>query len=130
MNLLRTVKHVVDYNVRILEKSDSSAVDLANVKMSMNLFDEIAVKEVVCLKEAVIAIGVFEKTSCSHCITQHATADSTTTWKYLSMRCATIEHNNRNTTKGDSHKTGSTALKAKPNKRLTRQARTRGVTKI
>ena len=51
MKILVSVKRVVDYNVKIRVKSDGSGVDLANVKMSMNPFDEIAVEEAVRLKE-------------------------------------------------------------------------------
>jgi electron transfer flavoprotein beta subunit len=50
--VLVAVKRVVDYNVKIRVKSDNSGVELANVKMSMNPFDEIAVEEAVRLKEA------------------------------------------------------------------------------
>jgi electron transfer flavoprotein beta subunit len=52
MKILVAVKRVVDYNVKVRVKSDQSGVDIANVKMSMNPFDEIAVEEAVCLKEA------------------------------------------------------------------------------
>ena len=52
MKLLVTVKRVVDYNVKIRVKADGSGVDLANVKMSMNPFDEIGVEEALRLKEA------------------------------------------------------------------------------
>ncbi len=52
MKVLVPVKRVVDYNVRIRVKADGSGVDLANVKMSMNPFDEIALEEAVRLKEA------------------------------------------------------------------------------
>jgi electron transfer flavoprotein beta subunit len=52
------VKRVVDYNVKVRVKGDGSGVDLANVKMSMNPFDEIAVEEAVRLKEAGIATEV------------------------------------------------------------------------
>src|SRR2546425_5516983 len=52
MKVLVPVKRVVDYNVKIRVKSDGSGVDIANVKMSMNPFDEIAVEEAVRLKEA------------------------------------------------------------------------------
>jgi electron transfer flavoprotein beta subunit len=52
MKILVPVKRVVDYNVKIRVKSDGSGVDLANVKMSMNPFDEIAVEEALRLKEA------------------------------------------------------------------------------
>ena len=51
MKLLVPVKRVVDFNVKVRVKSDQSGVDLANVKMSMNPFDEIAVEEAVRLKE-------------------------------------------------------------------------------
>ncbi len=52
MKVLVPVKRVVDYNVKIRVKSDGSGVELANVKMSMNPFDEISVEEAVRLKEA------------------------------------------------------------------------------
>ena len=52
MKVLVTVKRVVDYNVKIRVKPDSSGVELANVKMSMNPFDEISVEEALRLKEA------------------------------------------------------------------------------
>lgn len=55
MKVLIAVKRVVDYNVKIRVKSDQSGVETANVKMSMNPFDEIAVEEAVRLKEAGIA---------------------------------------------------------------------------
>ena len=55
MKILVAVKRVVDYNVKIRVKSDQSGVDTANVKMSMNPFDEIAVEEAIRLKEAGIA---------------------------------------------------------------------------
>jgi electron transfer flavoprotein beta subunit len=58
MKILVAVKRVVDYNVKIRVKSDNSGVDLANVKMSMNPFDEIAVEEAVRLKEAGLATEV------------------------------------------------------------------------
>jgi len=51
MKILVPVKRVVDYNVKVRVKSDQSGVDIANVKMSMNPFDEIAVEEAVRLKE-------------------------------------------------------------------------------
>ena len=63
MKIIVPVKRVVDYNVKIRVKSDGSGVELANVKMSMNPFDEIAVEEALRLKEAgkadeVIAVSV------------------------------------------------------------------------
>jgi len=51
MKVIVPVKRVVDYNVKVRVKSDGSGVDIANVKMSMNPFDEIAVEEAVRLKE-------------------------------------------------------------------------------
>src|SRR3989344_4630919 len=62
MKVLVPVKRVVDYNVKVRVKSDNTGVDIANVKMSMNPFDEIAVEEAVRLKEkglvtAVIAVS-------------------------------------------------------------------------
>jgi len=51
MKVLVSVKRVVDYNVKVRVKSDQTGVDIANVKMSMNPFDEIAVEEAVRLKE-------------------------------------------------------------------------------
>ncbi|MCO5099924.1 MAG: electron transfer flavoprotein subunit beta/FixA family protein [Burkholderiaceae bacterium] len=55
MKILVSVKRVVDYNVKVRVKSDQSGVDIANVKMSMNPFDEIAVEEAVRLKEKGVA---------------------------------------------------------------------------
>ena len=51
MKILVAVKRVVDYNVKVRVKSDNTGVDIANVKMSMNPFDEIAIEEAVRLKE-------------------------------------------------------------------------------
>jgi electron transfer flavoprotein beta subunit len=58
MKILVPVKRVVDFNVKIRVKPDGSGVDLANVKMSMNPFDEIAVEEAVRLKEKGIATEI------------------------------------------------------------------------
>lgn len=58
MKILVPVKRVVDYNVKVHVKSDGTGVDLLNVKMSMNPFDEVAVEEAVRLKEAGIAAEV------------------------------------------------------------------------
>ena len=58
MKVLVPVKRVVDYNVKVRVKSDGTGVDIANVKMSMNPFDEIAVEEAVRLKEAGTATEV------------------------------------------------------------------------
>ncbi|WP_425321870.1 electron transfer flavoprotein subunit beta/FixA family protein, partial [Burkholderia diffusa] len=58
MKALVAVKRVVDANVKVGVKSDRTGVDIANVKMSMNPFDEIAVEEAVRLKEAGVATEV------------------------------------------------------------------------
>ena len=58
MKILVTCKRVVDYNVKVRVKPDRSGVDIANVKMSMNPFDEIAVEEAVRLKEKGVATEV------------------------------------------------------------------------
>ncbi|MEO7150721.1 MAG: electron transfer flavoprotein subunit beta/FixA family protein [Burkholderiaceae bacterium] len=58
MKILVPVKRVVDYNVKVRVKSDGSGVDIANVKMSMNPFDEIAIEEAVRLREKGIATEV------------------------------------------------------------------------
>ena len=55
MKVLVPVKRVIDYNVKVRVKADDSGVDLANVKMSMNPFDEIAVEEAIRMKEAGVA---------------------------------------------------------------------------
>jgi electron transfer flavoprotein beta subunit len=65
MKILVPVKRVIDYNVKARVRADGSGVDLSNVKMSMNPFDEIAVEEAIRLKEkgaaaevVVVSIGV------------------------------------------------------------------------
>ena len=58
MKVLVPVKRVIDYNVKVRVKADGSGVDLANVKMSMNPFDEIAVEEAIRLREKGIATEV------------------------------------------------------------------------
>ena len=58
MKILVPVKRVVDYNVKVRVKADGSGVDIANVKMSMNPFDEIGVEEAVRLKEVGVATEV------------------------------------------------------------------------
>ncbi len=58
MKLLVPVKRVLDYNVKVRVKADHSGVDLANLKMSMNPFDEIAVEEAVRLKEKGVATDI------------------------------------------------------------------------
>jgi electron transfer flavoprotein beta subunit len=58
MKVLVPVKRVVDYNVKVRVKADGSGVDIANVKMSMNPFDEIAIEEAVRLKEKGVATEV------------------------------------------------------------------------
>ena len=58
MKILVPVKRVIDYNVKVRVKADGTGVDLANVKMSMNPFDEIAVEEAIRLREAGVATEV------------------------------------------------------------------------
>ena len=58
MKILVPVKRVIDYNVKVRVKADGTGVDLANVKMSMNPFDEIAVEEAMRLKEAGVGTEV------------------------------------------------------------------------
>jgi electron transfer flavoprotein beta subunit len=58
MKVLVPVKRVIDYNVKVRVKSDQTGVDLANVKMSMNPFDEISVEEAVRMKEAGVATEI------------------------------------------------------------------------
>ena len=58
VKILVSVKRVVDYNVKVRAKADGSGVDIANVKMSMNPFDEIAVEQAVRLKEASVATEI------------------------------------------------------------------------
>src|SRR5437879_4029571 len=58
MKILVPVKRVVDYNVKVRVRSDGSGVDIANVKMSMNPFDEIAIEEAVRLREKGVATEV------------------------------------------------------------------------
>ncbi|MGV2470555.1 electron transfer flavoprotein subunit beta/FixA family protein, partial [Bacillus subtilis] len=68
MKILVAVKRVIDHNVKIRVKADGSGVELANVKMAINPFDEIAVEEAVRLKEAgkateVIAVSIGDATA-------------------------------------------------------------------
>ena len=63
MKVIVPVKRVIDYNVKVRVKADGSGVDLTNVKMSMNPFDEIALEEAIRLKEAgkvseIIAVSI------------------------------------------------------------------------
>ncbi|WP_415868915.1 electron transfer flavoprotein subunit beta/FixA family protein, partial [Burkholderia ubonensis] len=58
MKVLVAVKRVADANVKVRVKADGSGVDLANIKMSINPFDEIAVEEAVRLKEAGVATEI------------------------------------------------------------------------
>ena len=58
MKILVPVKRVIDYNVKPRVKADGTGVDLANVKMSMNPFDEIAVEEAIRLKEKGVATEI------------------------------------------------------------------------
>ena len=67
MKVLVPVKRVIDYNVKVRVKADNSGVELANVKMAMNPFDEIAVEQALRLKEAggadeVVAVSIGPRT--------------------------------------------------------------------
>ena len=73
MKALVAVKRVVDFNVKVRVKADGSDVDIGNVKMSMNPFDEIAVEEAVRLKESgkineVVAVSLGEKNVKTCCV--------------------------------------------------------------
>ena len=68
MKVIVPVKRVIDYNVKVRVKADGSGVDLANVKMSMNPFDEISVEQAIRLKEAgqadeIVAVSIGVKQS-------------------------------------------------------------------
>ena len=67
MKVLVPVKRVLDYNVKPRVKADGTGVDLANVKMSMNPFDEIAVEEAIRLKDKgvteIVAVSIGEELS-------------------------------------------------------------------
>ena len=74
MKIIAPIKRLIDHNVKVRVKADGSGVDLANVKMSMNPFDEIAVEEAIRLKEAgkadevvVVSIGVNAKRFVREC---------------------------------------------------------------
>jgi electron transfer flavoprotein beta subunit len=76
MKILVPVKRVIDYNVKVRVKSDGSGVDLSNIKMSMNPFDEIALEEAIRMKEAnkaeeIIAISIGPQQSQVLLIQQH-----------------------------------------------------------
>ena len=62
MKVLVAVKRVIDFNVKVRVKADGTGVETANVKMSMNPFDEIAVEEAVRLKEAGVATEIVVRT--------------------------------------------------------------------
>ena len=66
MKILVPVKRVIDYNVKVRVKADNSGVDLANVKMSMNPFDEIALEEAIRIKESGDIFLIFEIISLCH----------------------------------------------------------------
>ena len=69
MKVLVAIKRVIDFNVKVRVKADGTGVETANVKMSMNPFDEIAVEEAVRLKEKGIATEVIA-VSCGPAATQ------------------------------------------------------------
>ena len=83
MKVLVPVKRVIDYNVRPRVKPDGSGVDLANVKMSMNPFDEIAVEEAIRLKEK----GAASEIVASSVRSSFAEASSTTPTRVKCSSC-------------------------------------------
>jgi hypothetical protein len=90
LKVLVAVKRVVDYNVKVRVKSDGTGVDLANVKMSMNPFDEIAVEEAVRLREKGVATEVVV-VSCGSarkpCARQWPSARTAPSWSSVPMHC-------------------------------------------
>ncbi len=92
MKVLVPVKRVVDYNVKVRVKSDNTGVDVANVKMSMNPFDEIAVEEAVRLKEAgvvseVVAVRVALRKVRKRCARRWRSARIARCWSSRMKNC-------------------------------------------
>jgi hypothetical protein len=93
MKVLVPVKRVVDYNVKVRVKSDGTGVDIANVKMSMNPFDEIAVEEATRLKEAgavteIIAVSAALHNARKHCVQQWQSVQIAAFWSKLMPSCS------------------------------------------
>jgi len=85
MKVLVPVKRVIDYNVKVRVKADGSGVDLANVKMSMNPFDEISVEQAIRLKEA----GQGSSSRRKHCAQRWPWAQTAQSWLSPQMTCIT-----------------------------------------
>jgi hypothetical protein len=93
MKVLVPVKRVVDYNVKVRVKSDNTGVDIANVKMSMNPFDEIAVEEAVRLKEKgvvteVIAVSCGEPSARKPCAPPWPLVPTAPSWSRPPKSCS------------------------------------------
>jgi electron transfer flavoprotein beta subunit len=92
MKVLVPIKRVVDYNVKVRVKSDGTGVDIANVKMSMNPFDEIAVEEATRLKEKgivteIIAVSV-GVTQCQETLRRPwPLAQTAASWSKPTLKC-------------------------------------------
>ena len=91
MKVLVPVKRVVDYNVKIRVKPDGSGVELANVKMSMNPFDEIAVEEAIRLKEAgkaeeIIVVSIGPAQAPRRCAPRSPWAPTAPSWSRSTVR--------------------------------------------
>jgi electron transfer flavoprotein beta subunit len=92
MKVLVPVKRVVDYNVKVRVKSDGTGVDIANVKMSMNPFDEIAVEEAVRLKEkGVVTEVVAVSCGVTQCQETLRTAMAIGADRAILVECADVE---------------------------------------
>ena len=93
MKILVPVKRVVDFNVKVRVKADGTGVETANVKMSMNPFDEIAVEEAVRLKEAGIATEIVA-VSCGvaparrRCARRSRSAPTARSWSRPTSSCS------------------------------------------
>jgi len=91
MKVLVAVKRVIDYNVKPRVKMDGSGVDLANVKMSMNPFDEIAIEEAIRLKEKgaaaeIVAVSIGPAKAQETLRTRACRSSPRTTWVTLQGR--------------------------------------------
>ena len=87
MKVIVPVKRVVDYNVKVRVKADQSGMDLANVKMSMNPFDEIAVEEAVRLKEKGVVTEVIA-VSCGVTPIASRSLSTHSSWPASSCMCS------------------------------------------
>ena len=93
MKVLVPVKRVVDYNVKVRVKSDGSGVDIANVKMSMNPFDEIAVEEATRLKEKgvvteIVAVSIGVASARKPCVPPWPSVQTAASWLKPTPKCS------------------------------------------